>query len=352
MKYTMNRKRQHRAMSMIEVITSQVIVIIVVTGLVGLVAAMVKKLNSENNVSDAQVRLRQATHLLLRDTQGIGGDAALSGDLISVVDNVSVAADADLGTDILTIFKRDESICNGGMGVSLTSSQKVTATGTCTIAATGCSVAELQTRRVVLRNGAKSIELTPATPTASPCAIDFAGSANANAFAAYNKSTKRGCETGATDSTPLSGSCTTTALAMADLAPTQALVGSSFVYRVKNKKLERSLNGGAFEVVLENVVDLQIERVFDSDGDGAIEAVNEDGDVEVVTASTGNEPASATPASFLGLRIGVMTFGRAVDGMEVRPPATFSNHPTSGFATGFRYRGTFIFAAARNRAGT
>ncbi len=339
-------------MSLIEVMSSQVIVIILITGLVSLVAAMAKKLNSETNVSDAQVRLRQATHLLLRDTQGIGGDAALSGDLVSVVDNVANAVDADVGTDILTVFKRDESICNGGMNVAFASASKVNVNGTCTIATSSCSIAELQGRRIVLKNNAKSLELTPSTPSSSPCAVDFAGAANTNAFVAYNKTAKRGCETTTTDTTPLTGSCTTTAAAIADLAPTQALVGSSFVYRVMNKKLERSLNGGAFDIVLDNVVDLQVERVFDSDGDGAFEAVNEAGEVEIVTASTGSEPASATAASFLGLRIGVVTFGRAPDGMSSRPPTMFSNHSLASAATGFRYRGTFLFAAARNRAGT
>ena len=138
-------------MSLIEVMSSQVIVIILITGLVSLVAAMAKKLNSETNVSDAQVRLRQATHLLLRDTQGIGGDAALSGDLVSVVDNVANAVDADVGTDILTVFKRDESVCNGGMNVTFASASKVSVNGTCAIATTSCSTAELQGRRIVDR---------------------------------------------------------------------------------------------------------------------------------------------------------------------------------------------------------
>ena len=341
-----------RALSLIEVMSSQVIVIILITGLVGLLTAMTKKINSETNASDAQVRLRQASHLLLRDTQGIGGDAALAGDLVAVTDNVTNAATADVGTDVLTVFKRDESVCNGGMGVTFASGSRVSVNGTCPIAGAGCSVSELSSRRVALKNGGKALELTPVTPASSPCSIDFAGSVNAAAVAAYNTSYKTACETGTTDASPTTGSCATTAAAIANLQPTQALVGSSFTYRVRNQKLERSLNGGAFEVVLDDVLDLQVERIFDSDGDGAIEAVNERGEVEIVTASTGAEPTSATPATFLGLRIGIVTFGRAPEGMEMRPPTLLSNHNLSGAPTGYRYRGTFVFAAARNRAVT
>ena len=104
--------------------------------------------------------------------------------------------------------------------------------------------------------------------------------------------------------------------------------------------LQRSVDGGAtFVDVLTDVFDLQVERVY-----------NVNGTLTTVTSSTTAAlPAGATADNFLGIRIGIITFGRAADGMEVRPPSPFSNRTTSSAPGKRRYRASFIFSAARNR---
>ena len=53
-----------RGVSLIEVMVSQVIALFVIAGIMSLVVAMIRKLNSELSVADAQIHLRQASHLL------------------------------------------------------------------------------------------------------------------------------------------------------------------------------------------------------------------------------------------------------------------------------------------------
>ena len=105
------RSRVVRGMTLIEVMVSQTIALILIAALTSLVVMMVTRLSSETNVSDAQVRLRQASHAILRDSQGIGGELSQNGDLVIVEE-----ADGLDGSDAFTLFKRDESVCGGSVG--------------------------------------------------------------------------------------------------------------------------------------------------------------------------------------------------------------------------------------------
>lgn len=353
-----------RAVSLIEVMVSQVIVMVLIAGLVSLVAVLVKKMNAEANTSDAQVRLRQATHLLLRDTQGLGGDASDAGDLITVVDASTDATVADLGTDIITLFKRDESVCGGalaatqnGSSINLTVEQVTISPNppACPISAGvgPCSADELMSHSFVLKRGVRSVRVRP--QTVAGCVINLL--ADPDADERYNSIVKDGCEGPGPDGSPTTGSCADLSEVIDDIqngtAPFEVLIGNTFTYSVLNSRLRRGLNDGAAEDVLDNVLDLQVERIFDENGDGIVQNPNLAGVNETVTVSTGLEPLEIRPEAFLGIRLGVVTFGRAAgDGLEVRPPTLFSNHSLAAAPTGRRYRSSFIFSAARNRAGT
>lgn len=131
------------------------------------------------------------------------------------------------------------------------------------------------------------------------------------------------------------------------LGPVQVLFGNGFTYRVDAARsvLQRSTDfGRTFRDVLEGVYDLQVERVF----------VNTDGSCFV---SEGDALcAGFTDDDYIGLRIGLVTFARAVDGLNIPPPVDadgeFSNRKLASAPKNRRYRGTFILTAARNRSGS
>lgn len=331
-----------RAMTLIEVMTSQVIVIILVTSLVALVAAMVKKLHSEAGVSDANVHLRQATHFLLRDTQAVGGDLALAGDVVIVTDGGAT------GPDTLTLFKRDEALCSGGLGGITQNSgdsrvlNVANVNGACPITDEpgNCSEEELRSRRVTVKGSAFMAIAVPTSPNEQPCQVTFGTADNQQTVNQFN--TRYG-----------TNHANIGQVFSAMPPPLQLLVGSAYTWRLNGTTLERSVNGAAFEPILDNVYDFQIERIYDIngnatylDGQGLFEAN------EVVTASDGAPlPVGATAENFLGLRIGLMTFARAADGMDVRPPVRFSNRQHDAAPRLRRYRESFVLAAARNRIG-
>jgi hypothetical protein len=336
------RRRRHRAMSLIEVMTSQVIVIILVTSLVGLVAAMVKKLHSEAGVSDANVHLRQATHFLLRDTQAVGGDQAMAGDVVIVTDGGAT------GPDTLTLFKRDEALCNGGLGgiTQQPGNSRVLrvadVNGACPITDEpgNCSEDELRSRRVTVKGGAFMAIAVPTSPNEQPCQITFGTADNQQTVNQFN--TRYGTTYNNIGQ-----------VFSAMPPPLQVLVGSAYTWRLNGTTLERSVNGSAFEPILDNVYDFQIERIYDINGNATYldaQGLFEPG--EVVTVSDGAPlPVGATAENFLGLRIGLMTFSRAADGMDVRPPVRFSNRHHDDAPRLRRYRESFVLAAARNRIG-
>lgn len=331
-----------RAMTLIEVMTSQVIVIILITSMVALVAAMVKKLHSEAGVSDANVHLRQATHFILRDSQAVGGDLAEAGDVVVVQDGGAT------GPDTLTLFKRDEALCNGGLGgvAQQPGNARVLrvgeVAGACPITRSpgNCSEEELASHRVVVKGGAFMAIAVPTSPNMQPCQVTFGTSDNQETVNVFN--TRYG--TNFNNIGQVFSSMP---------SPLQILVGSSFTYRLNGTTLERSANGSAFEPILDNVWDFQIERIFDVNGNATfLDAAGNFEPNEVVTLSDGAPlPTGASAANFLGLRIGLMTFSRAADGLEVRPPARFSNRDHSAAPLLRRYRQSFVLAAARNRLG-
>lgn len=325
--------RSTRGMSLLEVMVGQTIALVVITAMMSLVVSMVKRMQSETAASDAQVRLRQATHLLLRDTQGIGGSSSASGDLVFIVDGGLGAADE------FTIFKRDESVCGGALTLSGSAGVNIDVlkididptAGTnmkCPIDLPSCPEAELAGRSAQLVGLSRSIAMTGHKGNASSCKLNFpTGQQATDVVASYN------ARFGASKSN-IAG-------VLLEIGPTEVLFGSSFTYRVRNTTLQRSTDGVTFIDVLSNVFDLQVLRVY----------AKADGTTVDVPESTGSTlPTGVTETDFLGLRLGLVTFARAGDGMSVPPPPTFGNR-TLAATVGLRYRASFVFAASRNRSG-
>jgi len=321
--------RARRGMTLIEVMISQTIAIVVISAMMAVVVAMVNKLQSEVATSDAQVHLRQVTHLLLRDTQGIGSSSGASaGDFILINDGGANAPDS------FTLFRRDESVCGGGVPLEAGNGSSgnrlnVDQSSGCPLALSTCPPVELAGRTVMVVGDSRSAQMTghSVTVTSSTCNIVAPlGQPGINVVTNYNA--RYG--TSLTDINQV----------LADIGPVQVLTGSGFTYRVDRtagrNMLQRSTDDGrTFVDILDNVLDLQVQRVF-MDGN-AIEYQN--------------EPVTGAPEDFIGLRIGLVTFARATDGLTVPPPATFGNRTLTGSPGNRRYRASFVITAARNRSG-
>jgi len=333
------RRRAPRALSLIEVMVSQVIALVVISAVMSLVVGLVQKLNAEVAVSDAQVRLRQVTHLMLRDTQGVGSTTDSSvGDIAIVADGGASAADS------FTLFKRDESVCGGGLEVSRTPGNVLklndidtdpgTATSmSCPVGLETCPKSDIDGRTVLLL-GKTSVQVTGHSANSSSCQFNLpTGQQRTDLFDSYN--TRHG-----TSINNVSG-------LLDAIVPTHVLFGSGFIYRLSGTTLQRSTNNGAtFVNILDNVADLQVERVYyDASPDTA------KGLHFAQTSSGAALPAGFTEDEFLGLRIGIMTFATAKGDISVPPPSSFSNRDHTTAPTNRRYRSSFVFAASRNRSG-
>ena len=334
------RARVVRGMTLLEVMVSQTIALILIAALTSLVVMMVTRLSSETNVSDAQVRLRQASHAILRDSQGIGGELSQSGDLVIVEEGDGLG-----GSDAFTLFKRDESVCGGSVGI--TSTAGVTSTvafrgspSVCPIGLTGCSATDIDSHRLVVIGASRSIDVSGHLANALSCKLVLPSGVDATqAVTAYNS--KYGT------------AHATLTQVLTEIGPVAFAFGTSFRYEIAGTTaapvLQRSVNGAASALIADNIADLQVERWYDIDGDGVVAA----GEVVSSDTLTGSLPPGANSDNFLGLHIGLLAFGKAAsDGFVVPPPTMFSNHSTAALPGMRRYRGSFITAAARNRSGS
>src|SRR5690606_31894605 len=97
--------------------------------------------------------------------------------------------------------------------------------------------------------------------------------------------------------------------------PILVLTGSSITYRLTGTTFERSLDGQPWAVVLNDVLDFQVERIFDLNGNGTwLSAAGHAEAGEVVRVSDGAPlPVGASAQSFLGMRLGILTFGQRAD---------------------------------------
>ena len=73
------RRRPLRGLTLIELIVAQVVVSIIAAGMFTLIGAMTRSFHEEQGATEAQVRLREASSVLLRTLQGIGGSEGQGG---------------------------------------------------------------------------------------------------------------------------------------------------------------------------------------------------------------------------------------------------------------------------------
>lgn len=328
-----------RALTLVEVMVSQTIAIVVISAMMAVVVAMVNKLQAEVAVSDAQVNLRQVSHLLIRDTQGVGSSTgATAGDFITIADGGTGAADT------LTIFRRDESICGGSLPVVDNSGnnlnvQKIGPGATCpfdNVNVSFCDDDDLIGRTLmVLGIDGKVAMMTGhnASAQGNGCKIVYpTGQQAGDVVAAYNSI----YDPDVSNINQMFGPVPN------GLGPIQILSGTGFTYRLDAARnvLQRSTNLGAnFVDILEGVYDFQVQRVY------------QDGDTTHFLNEGAPLPAGVVKEEFVGLRLGLITFGRSVDGLDIPPPASLANRTHTAAPKNRRYRASFVVTAARNRNG-
>ena len=325
------RSSTFRGMTLVEVMISQAIAIVVISAMMSVVVAMVNKLQSEVATSDAQVNLRQVSHLLLRDTQGVGSSAgSTAGDFVIIQDGGATAPDS------FTLFRRDESVCGGSLPVANSTGNVLNVDnvgGACPIPSASCTIADIEGRTMmVLGSNGQAIMMTGHNATGgSSCKVNYpTGLQAGDVVAAYNSA--------------YSPAAANINKVFDQLLPIQILAGSGFTYRIDRtggrNMLQRSVNNSAtFSDILDNVFDLQVQRVFQT------------GTVTSIVNEGAALPTGVVADDFIGLRIGIVTFARSIDGLTVAPPATFGNRNLTTAPENRRYRASFIFTAARNRPG-
>lgn len=328
--------RRLRGLTLIELMVAQVIVGVIAAGMFALIGGMTRSFHEEQGATEAQVRLREASSVMLRTLQGIGGSDGRAGHLVLRDDGGDSAADS------LTIFSSDYGVCGGSQPVvSIEDGDKVLLAkqdfdgdtlDDCPVdTMVGCRSADLIGRVLLIEGATRSAQLLITEADVAACTLTLGSSAvQSLQVAAYNQ------HFSATASGP-AGVLTQ----LGDMRT--ARFGASVTFSVDpyTESLVRSINGAAPTKVLDGIYDLQVVTAHDlPPGDGAVAADewNHDGAL-----------ADATPENFFGVRVGLITYGSARAGIVHGAPRVFANRFHSDAPGGRRYRYSWIFAAARNR---
>lgn len=330
----------HRsAFSLLELMVSQAIALIVIAGLLALFVPLVQNFAQTEGGLESQVHLREASHVILRDVQGLGGADGGTGSLFAVLQDGGAT-----GPDRFRVFRRDHTICTenlaepGVMALSAINAGAKSVTlgnvaGVCPLTSATCTPAMVTGRKLLVRSAnVPSLPLVVTAADAATCTITFAAGSNTGATAEYN----------AVFNTSLAAyDDVFTALAAAGSSQPVIVVGSSFEYRIDtvNGRLQRSVNGGAFTDILDGVFDIQVVPTYD---------LNKDGDVEDANEVDLNNSSTASPTSFFGAKISIVTFAGAKNGMAIAPPSTIANRNLGTAPGNRRYAASTVFIAARN----
>ena len=282
------------AFSLLEVMVSQAIALIVITGLMALFVPLVQSFAQTEGGLESQVRLREASHVILRDVQGLGGADGGTGSLFAVLSDGGTN-----GPDRFRVFRRDHTICTenlaepGVMALSaITAAAKTVklgqVAGVCPLTSATCTPAMIIGRKLLVRSAnlpSLPLVVTAADSSAANCTLTFSAAANTSAVAEYN----------AVFSTTLTTyDDVWSSLAATGVSQPVIVVGSSFEYRLDtvNGRLQRSVNGGGFNDILDGVFDIQVVPTYDLNRDGDVDDANEVDLNNTSTASPTAEPRS------------------------------------------------------------
>jgi len=327
-----------RGFTLVELIVSQVIVGIIAAGVFGLIAAQTQSFHSNWSATEAQVRLREATHLMLRDAQGLGDVSQGAGEMIGFVDGGSGDADE------LFVYRNDVALCQGGLGVDTVAGDTLQLTlvdydldGTddCPIddAATNCPSAELVgSSALVIGDGplAEHAVLLVTAANAGTCSVTFADGANGNYKQFFDV---------AHPDLPSQSSVSDVIAAVGSVTGVSFGNRMHFYVNAPRENLMRMVNAQAETVVVEGIRDLQVQAAHDVDNNDVI------ANTEWRSTATLTD---ATAFNFRAMRIGLMAFANSKRSIEVAPPNIFGNRDHSAAPGGRRYRQSFVIAAARN----
>ncbi len=334
--------RPARGFTLIELFVSQAIVGVMAAAIFALIAAQTKSFHTSWSTSEAQIRLRESTHLLLRDLQGIGSDQDLPGQLLGFTDGGTG------GSDAVVVFRQDAAICTGALGIDSIDHSAETITlelvdhdanaGTANVCPmgniVGCSAATVSGRVAHVRGDLRAGFFYVSSADETNCTLSVPTGDNADYITNYESQN----DVTASSMTNILNPGQANGLG----SPVGVLFGSSIAFSVDDARevLQRSVNGLPPTDVIDDVRDLQIELAHDLDLDGVIDAGE---------WNTTGTLAGATPANFRAVRLGLMTFASSKDNIVARPPSVFGNRNHTTAPDGRRYRYSFVLAAARNR---
>lgn len=325
-----------RGATLIELIVSQVIVGIIAAGIFALIGGMTRSYHEEHGATEAQIRLREASSVLLRALQGIGGEEGRAGYLVLSKDWGAAAADT------LTIFRADYGLCAGVQGVLEVVDhdlrlERIDLDGDslpdCPLGTlTGCTPEAVTGRVALIEGESRSAQLLVTSADEAACVVRFETRAvQSLQIAAYNEH----FGTAAANVTDVIG----------ELGPVRAVrFGSAVTFSIDafSDRLLRSTNGQTPVPVMDGVYDLQVVTAHDfSPRNGSVD--------EATEWSWDGALAGATPENFFGVRVGLVTYGSANAGVRHHAPAVFANRFHDGAPADRRYRASWVFAAARNR---
>ena len=354
-----SNKHRTRGFSLLEVMIAQVIAFIVMAGVCAMIAAFIKSYHATDGTVQAQVRMRQITHVLLRDLQAVGGSDGSAGELVVVTDG------GTNGPDTIDIFKKNE-LCAGLeiIGVSGDDIQLgVVGGGVCDASFfdSQCPASNLEYIALKSKDAGDSVRVS-GTLNQSNCLFSFDSNAD------YNKEAAKRLEAdnpGAfSPSDDMSEAVTFLVKELDYCNETLSskcpfiYVGNRYVYSVSNEQLMRQKNSGSAQVILDSVFDLQVAQAFDLDGDGVLcDNPSSCTPYEYAGRATGQtaDPSSLSPPgtakNFLGVEVIVVTYARSKDNITHWPPNSLFNrvYNMTPDEKARRYRWSKMFMAARNR---
>ena len=173
-------------MTLIEVMVSQVIALVLISGVFALMVATMRSFHANNASVEAREVLRQTSHALMRDLQALGGADGRAGELLGFIDGGNGAPDS------FWVFKTNPGLCGGEMSTvaSPTNALGISAASGCPFSTTTptCLSSAIAGSYVSVAGDRGTVIALVSSVDDAACELTFDDSDNAAAIAAYNAS--------------------------------------------------------------------------------------------------------------------------------------------------------------------